>query len=78
MTNREQTVDEMAREVYLQFADQFEIYVTENPTCEICKSAPSLRITRWGKIQAACVNCLTDEERQFYEFCQKCDEEESE
>lgn len=42
-------------------------HMDEHPTCEICKSRPSVRITPIGFLRAACLECIADIRRQVDE-----------
>lgn len=59
----------IADEVYYEFAQSQHSHVLTHPTCEICKQRPSVRITRWGTIKAACLECLGEELEAFNEYC---------
>lgn len=71
----------MTDEDYLKLAAQldaaFKEHLDAHPICEICKKAPSLKITRWGRITAACQDCLNDELDRFNEFCKQEEEYEN-
>ncbi len=42
-------------------------HLEANPTCEICKRRPSVRITPLGKIVAACAECLARQKQEMIE-----------
>lgn len=68
------SVEDIAVDVYLEFAATQKQHVIDHPICEICKTNPSVRITRWGRIQAACEECLEKELAAFNEFCKQEEE----
>lgn len=64
-------VQRIADEIYRDFAAANHDRVEKNPTCEICGKRPSVRITQFGPIKAACVDCLAAERQEFEEYCRE-------
>lgn len=59
------TVEELSRDVYLDFAARMQHVVVENPVCQECGKNPSVMINHWGPIKAMCRSCLDEEQRKF-------------
>lgn len=57
--------DKMAEDVYLEFANKHQKIIIDYAVCQICEENPSVRITRWGKVKAACQSCLNKEYENF-------------
>ena len=61
-------VNRIANEVYRSFANDNRSHVEANPVCEVCGENPSVQITQFGPIKAACEGCLESERKAFEEY----------